>query len=139
MLCPNCASELDGDRCDNCGFTLKIPAGGVVPKMEDFAPPVRPPPGPGMGFADYPAQGFISRRDDTPMSIGGFIGMILIAMVPIAGFALLIFWTCSKKVNVNRRNWAAAMLIILAVIFVFTLGAAIVWIMNFGPINFSFR
>ena len=122
MLCPNCSREMSDDRCENCGFQLKTPSENAIHRTDEYALQSRPP-----NYApNYEYARYASRRDDAPLSIGGFIGTFLLSAIPVVGFVLLVFWACSKKVNVNRHNWAVAVLVIWAVMLVFSLGAAIV-------------
>lgn len=56
--------------------------------------------------------------DSTPLTTKQYVGMILLQMIPIAGFIMLLVWAFSKPGNINRRNYARGSLIVSAILFV---------------------
>lgn len=46
------------------------------------------------------------------MSIGDYVLMIFLSIIPLAGFILLLVWAFDSNVNLNKRNYARANLII---------------------------
>ncbi|HOZ00809.1 MAG TPA: hypothetical protein PLG20_03260 [Candidatus Syntrophosphaera sp.] len=80
--------------------------------MEQQAPQYR--------TTNYPVQ------DAPVISIGSWIGTLLLMMIPLVNLILLIVWAASSSENPNRRNWAIATLIMYAIgilIAVFAWGA----------------
>lgn len=54
-----------------------------------------------------------------PISTWGYIGIMLLMLIPIVGFILLIVWACGGCRKVNKRNFARASLIMMLVSFLF--------------------
>lgn len=75
-------------------------------------------------YAPFPG-GYPSENEGTqtgrekPLSTGGFIGTMLLFAIPLAGLIMSLVWSFSKRVNINRRNYSRAYLIL------FLAGAAI--------------
>ncbi len=64
-----------------------------------------------------------------------FFWMILLLAVPFVNLILLLIWSFSEKININRRNFARAALIwsgIIIAISIVTLIIAIVYIITYG-------
>ncbi len=50
------------------------------------------------------------------MSVGSYVGTILLSMIPIVGFILLLIWSFGNDANLNKRNFARAWLIVQIII-----------------------
>ena len=61
------------------------------------------------------------------MTIGNWVVTMLIMCVPIVNIVMLIVWASSSTENPNRKNWAIAQLIFMAVGILF-------WIVAWGAI-----
>jgi len=59
------------------------------------------------------------------MTIGNWIVTMLIMMIPLVNIVMLIVWAASSTENPNRKNWAVATLIFMAI-------AILLWIVMFG-------
>ena len=70
------------------------------------------------------------------LSVGQYIGMMLLGLVPLVGLIFYIIWACRKKGNPNRRRFAAAALILKAVGLMFLLGAGFIAISYYTPLFF---
>jgi hypothetical protein len=46
-----------------------------------------------------------------PLSLGDWFITILITSIPLVGFIMLFVWGFSSGTNINKANWAKAMLI----------------------------
>jgi phosphoglycerol transferase MdoB-like AlkP superfamily enzyme len=59
-------------------------------------------------------------RDTTKdvMSLGSWIGSILLTFIPCVGIILLFVWSFSGGTNENKKNWARAQLIVTAILYV---------------------
>lgn len=53
-----------------------------------------------------------SNNSSDYMSVGNFVIMLIIQMIPVLGFIMIIVWAVSKNNNINKRNYARAILII---------------------------
>jgi len=51
-------------------------------------------------------------KENRPMTVGEIILVILVSFIPIGGLVMLLVWMLDKKENVQRRNLAAAILIL---------------------------
>ena len=47
-----------------------------------------------------------------PLTVGGFIGTMIVTMIPIIGFIMLLVWSFGSGTNQNRKNFCRAMLIL---------------------------
>lgn len=47
-----------------------------------------------------------------PMTLGQFLAMMILGAIPLVGFILLLIWSFSDNVNLNKKNYARAALII---------------------------
>lgn len=75
----------------------------------------------------YPEQMRYHQHEELApvMSFGDWLVIMLIMLVPILNSIMLIVWAMDKTANPNRRNWALASLVIIAiqtVIVMFVLG-----------------
>lgn len=56
------------------------------------------------------------RGDQAPvMTIGTWIVTMLIMIIPFINIIMLIVWAASSNENPNRKNWAVAQLIFMAI------------------------
>lgn len=82
--------------------------------------PLGPPPPPGYMPPAAAAVPPMALDSDKPPKGGrygvvgtaGFIGNFILLSIPIIGLIFIFIWAFSKKVNMNRRNMARAMLIL---------------------------
>ncbi len=73
-------------------------------------------------------QSYRSSPGDAPvMSIGNWIVTMLIMIIPLVNIIMLIVWAASSTENPNRKNWAVAQLIFMAI-------GVLLWIMLAGAI-----
>jgi uncharacterized Zn finger protein (UPF0148 family) len=60
-----------------------------------------------------PQQYFYNKSDnEKPMTMGQFMGTLLLGCIPIAGFVLFIVWAFSSDINVNKKNFCRAYLLV---------------------------
>lgn len=58
-------------------------------------------------------QYFYNKSDnEKPMTMGQFMGTLLLGCIPIAGFVLFIVWAFSSDINVNKKNFCRAYLLV---------------------------
>lgn len=79
-------------------------------------------------------QPYMPPMNTAPLTVGQYIGMFLLLMIPIANIILLFVWAFGGDINLNKKNYARASLIlglivsvlyILIMILVFALGASL--------------
>ena len=78
------------------------------------------PPNPQRVYSDYNVSAPV-------MTVGNWIITMLIMCIPLVNIIMLIVWAASSTENPNRKNWAVAQLIFMAVF-------VILWILLFGMI-----
>lgn len=54
-------------------------------------------------------------NDTTPMTMGDWLVTLIVGAIPCVGMILYIVWAFSKTVNLNKRNYCRAALIIAAI------------------------
>lgn len=54
---------------------------------------------------------------EAPMTIGQWVGTLLLCCIPCVNIILLIVWACSAE-NKSKKNWALAQIIISVVVIV---------------------
>ena len=61
-------------------------------------------------------------RQDTDMSVGSWIGTLILSASPIVGFICLIVWAVSSSPEKrSRKNWAIAQFILTLIVVAFTI------------------
>ena len=115
--CDSCGAALvEGAKfCKNCGREVSAAApASAPPPQQTYSPPVPPPQ---QTYYQAPPQQppYYPQQDTSPMTVGQFVATFLIQCIPIVGIIMLFVWAFGSDTNINRRNYARAMLIILAV------------------------
>ncbi|MGI5878595.1 MAG: zinc ribbon domain-containing protein [Christensenellales bacterium] len=131
MHCENCGKELPAGMrfCPSCGTRISQdspappppppPAGESAPPRQ-YGSTAGTPPAQSLPMQPPPAQGYGApppRHDDlsAPLRTGQYIGMLLLLAIPIVNIVMLFVWAFSSDVNLNRRNYARAILILMAI------------------------
>ena len=121
MFCENCGKNLpDGAKfCNGCGAKTEPaqPAyAAAEPAPAHLVPPPPPytPPPAQTAYAPQPAA-YSGQPRTEPLRVGQYIGMLLLMCVPILGVILLFVWSFGGSVNLNKKNYARAMLIVCAI------------------------
>lgn len=109
MFCENCGKNLpDGAKfCNGCGAKTE-PAQPAPP------PPAQTAYTPQQTYVPQPAA-YSGQPGTEPLRVGQYIGMLLLMCVPILGIILLFVWSFGGSVNLNKKNYARAMLIVCAI------------------------
>jgi len=50
-----------------------------------------------------------------PIKVGEWVWTVLVTYIPIVGIIMLFVWAFSESTNVNKKNWAKANLILVAI------------------------
>lgn len=100
-FCTNCGNSVaDGVKfCPSCGKEM---APG------DVAQPVQTPQQPEAPLAQPVAA--ITTKEE-PITTGGYIGIMLLLMIPALNILFLIIWACGGCNKVNKRNLSRAILV----------------------------
>lgn len=61
---------------------------------------------------NYYGSGYVQRQE-TDMSVGSWIGTLILSAIPVVGFICLIVWAVSSSPEKrSRKNWAIAQFIL---------------------------
>ena len=134
MFCPKCGKEVSNELafCSGCGnpssrnndnqqINLNSSQNEYYapprPQQPTYVPPQPSPMRPANNSGGYQStpisQGNLS--NDAPLSVGNYIGMMILSAIPIVGFILILVWGFGSNVNQNKKNWARAMLILMII------------------------
>ncbi len=73
-------------------------------------------------FYESPYISIDKRLDDEPLApplkVGEWLIVLLLTCIPVVNIIMLIIWSVDKKGNPNRRNYAIAVLIFMAVMLI---------------------
>lgn len=134
-FCSRCGSlvEGNGEFCPTCGekmeaavaVNLEKPAVNSNPYAanQNIASPVQNNQNLGAQNGNYAAMPNYPQNYNTAntapagtMTTGEWVGTIILSMLNIIGLILLFYWAFGGDVNSPRRNFARAMLIVIAII-----------------------
>lgn len=141
MICERCGAQLpEGAKfCNVCGAPLEAgaapaegygasPAEGYGAAAEGYgtAPagewqggggqqPVPLAQQPDYSQYGQPAQPGPQDELTRPLTMGEFVVNLLIAAIPCVGWIFIFVCAFSTNININRRNWARAMLVMVGV------------------------
>lgn len=59
----------------------------------------------------------VSEEDASPETLGGFVGMLILSMIPVVNLVMFLVWGFGSH-NVNRKNFGRAALIVYAIMIV---------------------
>ncbi len=127
MFCDKCGKQLpDNARfCDGCGNVLEqSQQGTAVPYQQGYNQHVN------ANNWEMPQGNYNNLT--SPMGLGQWILTIFLFGIPIVGFVLMIMSAFGGNVNLNKKNYARAMLIfgIIALISMFFMGGVLARVMQ---------
>jgi len=120
--CPNCNADVQGKFCGSCGAD-------VTAQSQQQQPP--PPPVHTHMYHSHANPTIPTYADTSVMSVGDWLITYLVSVIPCVGFIMLIVWAASSNGNLNRRNYARAMLIIGAI-------ALVLYLILWAVLGFAF-
>lgn len=124
--CPACTARAAGAAPSSVA-TAPTAAGSLCLCAQTAPPPQQAytvPPAQPYAAQPYAAQPYAPAPDPNalppgskyePITTGGFIGIMLLMMLPIVNLILLLVWACGGCRKVNKTNFARAMLIIMLI------------------------
>lgn len=112
MFCENCGKQIPDDAvfCTNCGAKQTAKTAAVPtsqPVSQTAAPKVERPVSYQQTTKAYEAVDHIS--------MGQYLIMFLITAIPIAGIVMLFIWAFGSETGPNKKNFARAYLIMMAI------------------------
>ena len=127
MTCPACKSlNPAGSRfCESCGSRLGAEAPAPPPPVMPHATPPPIPvatpvaPKPAHDAPSYPAPTSSTTHSlpaaalrDSPVSVGAWIGILILLMIPLINLVMLLVWALGPNVNRSLQNFCRAVLIL---------------------------
>ncbi len=119
QYCRSCGATLeDGAQfCRVCGATQAAPLqqpAQPVQQQSYQAPYAAPQPVP--QYAPQPSYYAGPAAQDTrPLTVGDYIVMMLVSGIPLIGFIMILVWAFGSQTNLNKKNYARAMLIMMVI------------------------
>ena len=123
MFCENCGNKLleGGKFCDGCGAKTEAvqPVYAAAAEPAPAPPAYTPPPAQtayasGQTYVPQPPA-YSGQPGSEPLRVGQYIGMLLLMFVPILSVILLFMWSFGSSVNLNKKYFARAILIVSAI------------------------
>ena len=121
MFCENCGNKLPDEAkfCGGCGAKTEPeqPAHTAVEEpalTRPVPPPVYTPPTQ-TAYAPQQLPAYSKNPDSDPLRVGQYIGMLLLMCIPLLNIILLFVWSFGGSVNLNKKNFAKASLILGAI------------------------
>ena len=127
MFCDNCGTNLpDGTKfCASCGAKIEpqsnSPSVAAQQAPPAYAPAYQPQAAPPQAYAPpqpttYAGQPHYGGAE--PLSVGQYVGTFLLMCVPILNIILLFVWGFGSAANLNKKNFARAILIIFIIMII---------------------
>ena len=69
----------------------------------------------------------LENQNQKPMSVKDWLITLLIMAIPIVGFVMLFIYAFGNEGNENRKNWAKAQLIVMAIVIALVLLCMIIF------------
>lgn len=119
QYCQSCGAVMDeGARfCKTCGTPVAMTSASPTTEQHPTAPssyqsiPVGSQQT-SAGYTHYTQPTSAPSVGSEPLSVGQYVGMMLLSGLPLVGLILLLIWAFGSEANINKRNYARAVLII---------------------------
>ncbi len=117
MTCHTCGRQIQNETanfCEYCGASFRehaqtAPVSGMGQPF--FSRTYTEP-------ASNMMAGMPQTATEQPTSLLGWLGRYAVLFVPFVNIVMLLVWAFSNTTPVNKKNWARATLIFLAVVFI---------------------
>ena len=80
----------------------------------------------------------IVNNNQKPLTVTDWIIVFLLIGLPILGIILVIYWSFGENVNINKKNFSKAMLILFVLTFMLAIVFALVFGQMFSNLNTHF-
>lgn len=133
MNCSKCGAQIpDGSRfCEKCGYKIEqeveqeVAGKAVIDAERDKVAEPEPAPAAKKDAGSGEIKEFKIHDREKPLSVLSYMITLLLLLVPFLGLFLVLVWSFSSRTNVNRQNFARAILVLLII------GIVIVVVMGF--------
>lgn len=134
MFCVKCGNDLpEGTKfCGSCGERMDSLSVESDPEIVVETPALQQPAyaatQPAYATPQPHQQGVPSHYRTEPLSVGNYVGTLLLLCVPILGFVLSLIWAFDGSTNINKKNLARAILIlgVIGILFWILVGGLII-------------
>ncbi len=119
----------------------------AVPEATQPAPPAPAPvpetPHPRNDALNFPQSGsgkpieeanYAPVNSREPLSVFSFVGIIILMMIPILNIIMIIRWSFSKSVNINKRRFGIASIIVFALALILAVALGILFPGLYRPV-----
>lgn len=130
VACNNCGSNMSNTEkfCPSCGTPNPYANAQNTPNYnyQQDVPPYTYPSSP--SYTETPPA---PNSPYSPISVGAFIGIALLMVIPLVNLIMLFVWAFGGSTKINLKNYARAQLIliligvVLSIILAIVLGSAI--------------
>lgn len=76
-------------------------------------------------------------RMQRPLSVGDWIVVFLLLGIPVVGFILIIYWSFGENVNINKKNFSKATLLLIVLTFALIIFFAIFFGQTLSNLNIT--
>ncbi|MCD6321655.1 MAG: zinc-ribbon domain-containing protein [Clostridiales bacterium] len=151
MFCEQCGKEIPENSkfCPACGAIVEpsapmAPAVEPEPQLDSTTEPTEipktqqaPPPAAVINTTQNTSY---NNKDNLikPLSIGSYIGIIILMAIPIINLIMLLVWSFSDTVNLNKKHYAIAVLIMILVSILITVGLVILAVTVGGGLSYYY-
>lgn len=82
---------------------------------------------------DHPQANPLQR----PLSIMDWIIIFFLTSIPVVGFVLVIYWSLADDVNINKKNFSKAIILVMVIVFVLAVVFSFLFGQYFSNININ--
>lgn len=113
-FCQSCGATLEpgAQFCKSCGAPVATAASAASQPVYQAAPPVYQQPAAGYAHGTQSAP---IMPGSEPLTVGQYLGMMLLGAIPLVGFIMYLIWAFGSEVNINRKNYSRAVLIMMLI------------------------
>ena len=132
MFCANCGKKLpEGTKfCGSCGaktgpvqpaYTASAEPAPMRhnPPSSAYPPPAHTAPSYQQAYTPPQSTAYSGQPGVESLRVGQYIGMFFLMCVPILNIILLFMWGFGSSTNLNKKNFARAVLILCAIMLIF--------------------
>lgn len=110
MYCSECGTQLNGDKCPNCGFVNQDTTKIDTSEIPIVGEPLNVPP---------KVNTVVPYKTGEEVSVLRWIGRLLVVYIPFVGslvnLIMMIIRACSDRFDKTSKNWAVASIILILV------------------------
>lgn len=142
MICEQCGNEIPDNSkfCVECGAktdavepvmqAAEPEAAPAPPAAEPINQEKTPPPPPPAKPVPKPTPAPKTQYKSSdnlikPLGVGSYIGIFILMAIPVVNLIMLLVWSFSDTVNLNKKHYAIAVLIMILISIIVSIGLLI--------------